>query len=75
MTQESRKERFVRLANKRTNTVLERLRVLGNCSNASLYEYTEEEVNKIFGAIAKELNDVKAKFSNSKQKSSRTFSL
>ncbi|MFA5273260.1 MAG: hypothetical protein WC353_03805 [Candidatus Peribacter sp.] len=73
MTQESRKERFVRLATKRTNAVLEKLRVLGNCSNTALYDYAEEDVDRIFSALSKEVNDTKAKFS--KKKSSKKFSL
>jgi hypothetical protein len=39
---------------------------LGNCANAALYEYTEEDVKKIFKAIDAEVRSVKAKFSNSK---------
>lgn len=61
--QETRKERFRRLAGKRTNDVLQRIRILGNCSNRSSYDYTEVEVNKIFSAIEKELRATKARFS------------
>ncbi|MEI7943051.1 MAG: hypothetical protein WCH76_07835, partial [Candidatus Riflemargulisbacteria bacterium] len=42
-------ERFKRLAVYRTNEVLNKIRVLSNCSNRSAYEYTEEEINKIEG--------------------------
>lgn len=62
MKQESRNERFRRLASKRTNEILEKIRILGNCSNKSSYEYTEEEVNKIFSEIEKQLKLTKAKF-------------
>lgn len=60
--QESRHERFKRIAAKRTNEILEKIRILGNCSNKSSYEYTEEEVNKIFSEIEKQLKLTKAKF-------------
>jgi hypothetical protein len=60
--QESRHERFKRLASKRTNDILEKIRILGNCANKSSYEYTEEEVNKIFSEIDKQLKLTKAKF-------------
>ncbi len=43
---ETRHERFKRVASKRTNEILEKIRILGNCSNKSSYEYTEEEVIK-----------------------------
>jgi len=62
MDKESRHERFKRIAAKRTNEILEKIRILGNCSNKSSYEYTEEEVNKIFSEIDKQLKLTKAKF-------------
>ena len=55
-------ERFRRLAEYRTNLVLKRLKVLGNCSNRSAYEYTEDEVNKIFSEIERSIREIKAKF-------------
>lgn len=62
---ESKEEAFRRLATKRTNAALERIRVLGHCANPQLYEYSEEDVRKIFRAIEKELKIVKTKFQNS----------
>lgn len=59
---ESKRERFRRLAALRTNEALNRLKILGNCSNKSAYEYTEEEINKIFSAIEKKAQQVRAKF-------------
>ena len=59
---ESRHERFKRIASKRTNDIFEKIRILGNCSNKSSYEYTEEEVNKIFSELDKQLKLTKAKF-------------
>jgi hypothetical protein len=62
---ESKRQAFERLATKRTNGVLERLRILGHCANPQLYEYSEEDVKKIFRAIERELKIVKTKFQNS----------
>ena len=62
MEKETRNERFRRIATKRTNEILEKIRILGNCSNRSSYEYTDEEVNKIFSEIEKQLKSIKAKF-------------
>ena len=59
---ETRHERFKRVASKRTNEILEKIRILGNCSNKSSYEYKEEEVNKIFSEIEKQLKYTKSKF-------------
>lgn len=57
-----RRDNFKRLAEARTNQVLKKLKVLGNCSNRSSYDYTEEEVNKIFSEVEKKIREVKAKF-------------
>ena len=65
---ESKKEKFKRLADYRTNEILKKIKVLGNCSNKSAYEYTEEDINKIFSAIDKKTRETKAKFRFSKHK-------
>lgn len=52
---ENNRERFKRLASLRTNAVLKRLKVLGNCSNRSIYEYTEDDLDKIFSEIEKKV--------------------
>jgi hypothetical protein len=62
---ERKRAAFKRLASQRTTAVLERLRILGNCSNRQLYDYTDEDVRKIFSAIAAEMKAVKGKFRNS----------
>jgi len=59
---ETKRERFKRLASLRTNEVLRRLKVLGNCANRQAYEYYEEDVNKIFGEIDRKVKEIKAKF-------------
>jgi len=60
--QSEKRERFKRLAIQRTNSVLQRIKVLGNCSNRSAYDYTEDEINKIFSEIERRLKETKAKF-------------
>lgn len=62
---ETKNEAFRRLATKRTNAVLAKLRVLGHCANPWLYEYSEQDIKKIFKVIDDELKVVKAKFKNS----------
>lgn len=62
-TEETRKERFRRIAPKRTNEIIKKISLLGNCSNKSMYEYSEQDVSKIFSAIEKELKVAKVRFS------------
>ena len=62
MANETQRERFVRIAEARTNKILEMMRLLGNCSSKGNYEYTEEDIKKIFGALERELKNTKNKF-------------
>ncbi|HEY4498777.1 MAG TPA: hypothetical protein VJH94_01805 [Candidatus Paceibacterota bacterium] len=62
MDKDNKRERFKRLATQRTNALLQKLKVLGNCANRSAYEYTEEEINKIFSEVERRVREVKAKF-------------
>lgn len=57
-----RRERFKKLATQRTNSVLKKLKVLGNCATRSAYDYSEEEVNKIFQEIERTVRETKSKY-------------
>ncbi len=59
---ETRKQRFKRLGNKRVNNVLNQLRILGNLSNKSYYDYNDSDINKIFKAVEHQLKITKGKF-------------
>lgn len=59
---ETKRERFVRVAERRTNAILEKIRVLGNCSNKSMYEYTQQDIDRIFKALNKAVRDTKLLF-------------
>ena len=59
---ETPREKFERLATKRTQTVIDKIRILGNCSNTYIYEFSEKDVKKIFSTIENELKAIKAKF-------------
>ena len=65
---DDKKGRFIRIAERRTNNILEQLRLLGNCSNKNNYSYTEEDVKKIFNVIETELKEVKMKFNSKANK-------
>ena len=60
---ESKHDKFVRLATKRTQNVLDALRILGNCSNLHTYEYSRDEVEKIFKSVKGMVDEIKQKFS------------
>ena len=67
----TREERFKRLAEQRVNGVLDKLRLLGQLSNRSNYEYTDLEVQAIFKAIQKDVNETKAKFKEDRKRKER----
>lgn len=64
---ESKTELFIRLATKRVGSVLKSLRILGNCSNRSNYEYTSEQVEAMFNTIQIALNNTETKYTPSKK--------
>lgn len=74
-TQETKRDKFVRLAEARTNKIIDMLQLLGNCSNTSAYDYTQQDVEKIFGAIENELKEAKKKFNKVESKKSSRFTL
>ena len=68
MKKEEKRERFKRLGTARTNEVLKRLKILSNCGNRSAYDYSEEEINKIFSTVERAVRDAKSKFHYPKEK-------
>ena len=59
---QNKRERFKRLATSRTSVVLKRIKILSNCANRSAYDYSEEEISKIFSAIDRAVKESKSKF-------------
>ena len=72
---ESKRDRFVRIAEARTNKIIDMIQLLGNCSNTSTYEYTQQDVDKIFSAIDAELREAKRKFQRADNGKSSRFTL
>lgn len=73
--QETKREKFIRLAEARTNKIIDMLQLLGNCSNLSTYDYTQQDVDKIFAAIESEVRETKKKFNKTESKKSSRFTL
>lgn len=60
--EDPKRARFVKIAENRTNKIIDMLRLLANCSNKSNYEYDDDDVKQIFTAIEKELKNTKNAF-------------
>ena len=59
---QKKQDNFKRLAEARTNKIISMLGLLGNLSNTSHYEYTEEQVDSMFQAIQQELDEQRQRF-------------
>ncbi len=64
---ENRRERFKRVASKRTNEIIDKIRILWNCANKSTYEYNEEDISKIYREINEQLKQTRSRFSVKKR--------
>jgi hypothetical protein len=69
-----KRERFRKIAVNRTNKVINYFRLLANCSNKNNYDYSEEDVKKIFLAIDNQYKLTKVAF-YSKLKKNKSFNL
>lgn len=72
---ETKRERFVRLAEARTNKIIDMIQLLGNCSNSSTYEYTQQDIDQIFSAIDFEIREAKKKFAKTESSKGTRFTL
>lgn len=73
--EETKRDKFVRIAEARTNKIINMIQLLGNCSNQSLYEYSQKDVNKIFNVIQAELDEAKKRYSKQDSQKGSKFTL
>ena len=57
-----KRQRFLRIAESRVNKILSNLDNLAKCSNKRNYEYSDDEVRKIFREIDRKVKDTKFQF-------------
>jgi hypothetical protein len=57
-----KRERFVRVVESRVNKILYNLDNLGKCSNKRNYEYSEEDVRRIFREIERKVKETRWQF-------------
>lgn len=60
---------FERLAERRVNEVIKKIRLIGNLANRSNYDYTEKHAKQIIEALENEVKFLKAKFRGEDQSS------
>jgi hypothetical protein len=57
-----KRDNFIRLAEGRVTRAIDSIRVIGNLSNTSNYEYTEEDSKRIIDALQSEITALKVQF-------------
>ncbi len=74
---ENKKENFKRISENRVSKILVLLSQLTNLTNTSFYEYTDEDIEKIFAAIDDASRSAKEELlrANNKNKKSKRFIL
>lgn len=70
-----KKSNFKRLAESRTNKILDSLVLLGNLSNTSYYDYSMDQIDEIFDVIEEEMKRQKMRFIEKGKKRRKKFRL
>lgn len=68
-------EKFKNLAEKRVNNAIKQIRLIGNLSNTNSYEYTDEQVRKVFKTLDHELAVARKRFQDTESIASDRFEL
>ena len=66
--QQRKEQKFVELAEARTDNILSAIQKLGNLANRANYSYTDEDVQTIFKAIERSVRDARERFREPKFK-------
>ena len=71
----SKRDNFVRIAEKRTRNAIKAIRIIGKLGNKNAYDYTEADVKRIASALSKEVEAMRARMSQTGSKEAVDFSL
>ena len=65
--EETKRQRFIRLAENRMNNALKQIELLSNLSNRRVYEYTEEDIALMVKTLKKAINNLEYSFNDKKE--------
>ncbi len=71
--EETKREKFTRLAESRMNNALKQISLIGNLANTSAYEYDARDVDKILRTLRSAVNELEVTFKGDSK--SKKFSL
>ena len=70
---ETKREKFVRLAENRTNRIISQLQLLGNLANKNAYEYSDKDIVKMYKAIEEALSESRKCYSKQDDRKTNLF--
>jgi hypothetical protein len=70
-----KRQNFVRLAENRVNRAIKDIRLVGNLSNRSAYEYSERDVKQILHTLQRELESLRSRFGRTGESGDTEFRL
>lgn len=56
------RDKFIRLAEARTQKAIDAIGLIGNLSNPTNYSYTDKDVDQIFRSLSDALKDARSRF-------------
>ena len=71
--EETKRDKFIRLAESRVNNALKQIQLIGNLSNLSVYEYTKDDIDLIIKVLKNAVYDLERSFKS--ETSTNKFSL
>ena len=75
MNKKSNREKFVELCEKRMTKTIKDIRLIGNLSNRTNYEYNENDVRKILKVLKNEISNLEDRFNPINSESRIDFKL
>lgn len=72
---ESKRDKFIRLAERRTSVALRSIKLIGNLSNKNNYDYMPADTKKIVAALSREVVEMRRRFENPGGRSVQDFKL
>lgn len=75
MRSQEKREKFIRLAEARVSKAMQAIRVVGNLSNRTNYDFTDDDIKKISRALNAEIDAMQARFKNADSKARPEFKL
>lgn len=70
-----KREKFIKLAEGRTQSALDAIRKIGNLSNKRAYEYDTQDIKKVIKAIREATTELERKFGTNTGDGSNKFKL